>query len=81
MIPTLANMTKILLSLFLVTYSRRFDKTYTELISFCLYLDWYHDSSYNNLPSFMTVYNPTGAEPVPRNILSAYFFLYFDITS
>lgn len=31
-----------------------------------IYVDWYHDSSYDNLASFMTVYNPTGAEPVPR---------------
>ncbi|KAL7314638.1 ferroxidase fet3 [Mucor circinelloides] len=31
--------------------------------------DWYHDSSYDNLASFMTVYNPTGAEPVPQAAL------------
>lgn len=74
-------MTKILLSLFLVKCLHRFNKTYTEIICCFLHLDWYHDSSYDNLASFMTVYNPTGAEPVPRNILSAYFLLYFDIVN
>lgn len=30
-----------------------------------LSLDWYHDDSFSNLNTFMSVYNPTGAEPVP----------------
>lgn len=29
--------------------------------------DWYHDQSNNNLATFLNVYNPTGAEPVPQS--------------
>ncbi|RCH93210.1 hypothetical protein CU097_009834 [Rhizopus azygosporus] len=29
--------------------------------------DWYHEQSNTNLASFMSVYNPTGAEPVPQS--------------
>ncbi|KAI8331178.1 Cupredoxin [Chlamydoabsidia padenii] len=29
--------------------------------------DWYHQQSSDNLNSFLSVYNPTGAEPVPQS--------------
>jgi iron transport multicopper oxidase len=29
--------------------------------------DWYHDQSKNNLDTFLSIYNPTGAEPVPQS--------------
>jgi iron transport multicopper oxidase len=31
--------------------------------------DWYHDQSETGLATFLNVYNPTGAEPVPRKLL------------
>lgn len=30
-------------------------------------IDWYHDQSDDLLASFLNVYNPTGAEPVPNS--------------
>ncbi|KAI8364347.1 Cupredoxin [Radiomyces spectabilis] len=29
--------------------------------------EWYHDSSYTNLATFLNIKNPTGAEPVPQS--------------
>lgn len=31
--------------------------------------DWYHETYDELLPSFLSVYNPTGAEPIPKNFL------------
>jgi len=31
--------------------------------------DWYHDQMTDLLPSFISLYNPTGAEPVPDSAL------------
>jgi iron transport multicopper oxidase len=31
--------------------------------------DWYHEEIPDLLPDFLSVYNPTGAEPIPSNIL------------
>lgn len=30
--------------------------------------DWYHAQSETGLSTFLNVYNPTGAEPVPRTL-------------
>lgn len=32
-------------------------------------IDWYHTASSENLKTFLNVYNPTGAEPVPDSAL------------
>lgn len=32
-----------------------------------LLLDWYHEQSSTGLDTFLNVYNPTGAEPVPQS--------------
>ncbi|KAI7887280.1 Cupredoxin [Mucor mucedo] len=40
----------------------KYDEELTVTVS-----DWYHDQSSNNLQKFMSVYNPTGAEPVPES--------------
>ncbi|KAI8062306.1 Cupredoxin [Gilbertella persicaria] len=42
--------------------------TYEEEITVTV-SDWYHDRSYDNLAKFLSVYNPTGAEPVPESAL------------
>ncbi|KAI9470861.1 MAG: Cupredoxin [Benjaminiella poitrasii] len=42
--------------------------TYDEDIVITL-SDWYHATSYDNLKIFMSIYNPTGAEPVPDSAL------------
>lgn len=61
----LTSMMKILLSLskvssfFFWIHTKKAHLFYTSL-------DWYHEQSNTNLASFMSVYNPTGAEPVPR---------------
>ncbi|KAG0183291.1 hypothetical protein DFQ28_001822 [Apophysomyces sp. BC1034] len=39
---------------------------YDEDITFPL-SDWYHDDYHKGLDTFMSVYNPTGAEPVPQS--------------
>lgn len=31
--------------------------------------EWYHDNSQTLMPQFLNRYNPTGAEPIPQNIL------------
>lgn len=41
---------------------------YDEALSISL-TEWYHDTSYDLLPSFLSLYNPTGAEPIPDNFL------------
>lgn len=33
------------------------------------FTEWYHDTSYTLLKSFLNLYNPTGAEPIPANFL------------
>ncbi|KAI8334409.1 Cupredoxin [Chlamydoabsidia padenii] len=40
----------------------KYDEDVTVTVS-----DWYHDQSKNNLATFLSVYNPTGAEPVPQS--------------
>lgn len=40
-------------------------------------VDWYHDDYHKGLDTFMSVYNPTGAEPVPRELPSTYLCTFF----
>ncbi|AOA62477.1 Ferro-O2-oxidoreductase [Komagataella phaffii CBS 7435] len=41
-----------------------YDEEFTFTIS-----EWYHESSVDLIPNFMSRFNPTGAEPIPQNFL------------
>ncbi|OWB74272.1 hypothetical protein B5S31_g4059 [[Candida] boidinii] len=45
-------------------YPFEFDEAVTLTVS-----EWYHDLVEDMIPEFLNVYNPTGAEPIPQNLL------------
>ncbi|AAS52052.1 ADR132Wp [Eremothecium gossypii ATCC 10895] len=46
------------------TFAYNFDKEMTLELS-----EWYHDVAVDKIPEFLHLYNPTGAEPIPQNLI------------